>query len=263
MTESESTAAGYIKLTLPPTISTESRETFESILWWETSFSTETVTPLSPTAAQSSSAQSPPSYADPNLRSRLVLLNDQGDVVGTLADNEKITEHASLSVENQGQHEKEPVLIEQGAGHGGAVAFTATPVSQLSWTPTANPNNSNLIAGADYLSKGIIVGSGWLSRQMESGAATWVKSRPPTDSPMQFNPTTKSRLATANKYTGKAVVVTGKTAAVIGGVASAVGAKIAQATGGDSPSKGSGGWRGMVNKSLVAFNTVSDSLEAG
>lgn len=247
-------SAGFIRLTLPQQVSTEVRETFESILWCETSFSTTT-------AASTTTDAAPPSYADPNLRSRLVLLNDQGDVVGTLANHDTITEDASLSAENQGQHEKEPVLIEQVAGS--STGFTATPVSKLTWNPTPNPENSAIITGADFLSKGIIVGAGWLSQRMESGASNWVKTRPPTESPMEFKPTTKSRLETANKYTGKAVVVTGKTAAVIGSAASAVGARIAQATGAnDGPGKGSSGWRGMVNKSLVAFNTVSDSIEA-
>lgn len=252
--------SGFIRVTLPAGLSAETRETFESILWCEASFST-----TLEEAMTTQMTAPPPDYADPSLRSRLVLLNDSGDVVGTLSGNEHVVEDPSLSAEGQGSNEKEPVIIEQTVSSTGEADFTATPLSKLKWEPTPNPSGSGIITAADYLSRGIIVGAGYISRNMEAGASKWVTTRPSTTKPMEFTPTTKARLATANKYTGKAVVVTGKTAAVIADAAGRFGTKIGQSTGMNSNSDGKppAGWRGVLNKSLIALNTVSDAVEAG
>lgn len=250
--------AGFIKVTLPSTISTEERETFEATLWNLTSFSSNPNTPA---------VENPPSYADPSLRSKLVLIDQKsGQVLGSLSDD-KISEDPSLSLEGQGAYEKEPVVIESGVSGsttpgGSAFDFTARPLS--AFEPTPNPNNSSIITAADWISRGIVVGAEVLGRTFETGASKYVSSRPATSKPMVFSPATNSRLATGNVYTGKAVQVSGKAAALIGGLAASAGDRIGKATGlqgkgGKSP----GGVRGFVNSSLVAFNTVSDSVEKG
>ncbi|KAK4058000.1 hypothetical protein OIO90_000739 [Microbotryomycetes sp. JL221] len=251
--------AGFIKLTLPPSIDTESRETFESILWNQTSFSTT----IASTRAPDGSNDLPPSYADPSLRSKLVLVNQKGDVLGTLSDSLHLQEDPTLSIEGQEQkHEKEPVVVEATDSKTSPFDFSVRPISEFRDTP--NPTNSSIITAGDWISKGIIVGAEGLARSFEWGADR-LTSKPPTDKPMTFSPTAQNRADKANQYTGQVVKVSGKAAAAIGEVATNVGARIGKATGLQQTADGKPpkGLRGVVNKSLVAFNTVVDSLETG
>lgn len=267
-------------MTLPSSISTEDREQFEATLWNLTSFSSSTT----------AGADTPPSYADPSLRSKLVLVDQSnGQVLGALSPSMKLSEDPSLGAEGQGEHEKEPVVIEASTSSGSTTPggskfdFTARPLS--AFEPTPNPNNSRIISGADFISRGIVVGADMLGRAFETGAEKFVSSRPATTKPMEFSPSTSKRLATGNAYTGKAVQVrlrsrsthrhqadpsllarqvSGKAAALIGGLAASAGDKIGKVTGlqgagGKAPT----GIRGFVNSSLVAFNTVTDSIEVG
>lgn len=68
-----------------------------------------------------------------------------------------------------------------------------------------------------------------------------------------------------NLYTGKAVVVSGKAAAMIGSMASSVGDRVGKTLGIQNKPDGKPpkGVKGLINRSLVAFNSVTDSLETG
>lgn len=247
--------AGFIKLTLPTGIDTERRETFEAILWGLTSFST--------TSSRAEPGEAPPSYADPAMRSKLVIVNEKGAVVGTLANNMTVSEDPLLSKEGQGpSHEKEPVVIEPSASASSPFDFSARPVS--AWQGTPNPTGSSIITAADWVSNGIIVGADMISRSVEWGAGKYITSRKATDKPMEFSPAAKTRADKANLYTGKVVVVSSKAARAVGDAAAAVGGRLGKGLGiqskeGEEPK----GLKGLVNKSLVAFNTVLDAAEQG
>lgn len=181
-------AAGFIKVTLPASIDSEHREAFESILWGLTSFSTG--------AVPTTTGATPPSYADPSLRSKLVLVDDHGAVLGSLPSS-AIAEDPSLSAEGQGEHEKEPVIIEPTTSAPGSTShfdFTARPLSE--WTPTPNPTSSRIIDAGDWISRGVVVGAEVLGRAFEAGADKWVASRPATEKPMVFSPSTSKSVAT-------------------------------------------------------------------
>ncbi|KAM0793282.1 hypothetical protein ACM66B_000743 [Microbotryomycetes sp. NB124-2] len=247
--------AGFIKLTLPPGVDSELRETFEAVLWNQTSFS-------APLAASNDDA--PPSYADPSLRSKLVLVDNKGTVLGALSPSLNIAEDPTLSVEGQGpKHEKEPVIVEATDSKTSPFDFNVRPIS--SYQPTPNPTNSSIITAGDWISKGIIIGAEGLARSFEWGADRYVSRNKATDKPIEFSPTAKKRAETANMYTGKAVQVSGKAAAAIGEVAQNIGARIGKATGLQQSADGKPpkGFKGAINKSLVAFNTVLDSVETG
>ncbi|ORY80230.1 senescence-associated protein-domain-containing protein [Leucosporidium creatinivorum] len=249
----ENEDAGFIKVILPSNVDVETHESFQSILWNLTTFST---------GAAPSLGAPPPAYADQDLRSKLVLVDDHGEVLGSLSSNLAVSEDPSLSAEGQGVHEKEPVVIEASSSTS-HFDFTARPLS--AFTPTPNPSNSTIINAADFLSRGIVVGAEVLGRGMEAGADKWVKSRPATEKPMVFSPSTSKHVATGNHYTGKAVVVSGKAAAMIGSLAQTAGDKIGKGLGIQSNPSGKPptGIKGFVNKSLVAVNVVFDSFETG
>ncbi|KDE08538.1 hypothetical protein MVLG_01315 [Microbotryum lychnidis-dioicae p1A1 Lamole] len=287
---SEQENSGSIKVTLPSTIDTVSRETFEHVLWGMTSF------------ASSSSARSggahPPAYSPSNygtapssptlgattitpstndLRSQLVLVDSNGNLVGTLADNVSLHEDASLAQEQQGENEKEPVIVETSAvtsasgtssgattptsGGGHHFDFSVRPLSAFNQTP--NPSNSTIITWGDYLSHGIIVGGDLVSRTLEYGADTLVSKRAPTSKPLVFSETTKSRMGQTTAYSGQVVKVSNKAAKMVGDAAARVGDRIGKATGIQTQPSGKApkGLKGLVNKSLIAFNTVLDASE--
>ncbi|GAA5834945.1 hypothetical protein JCM11251_002068 [Rhodosporidiobolus azoricus] len=162
----------------------------------------------------------------------------------------------------------EPVVIDASEGqvmdpNHPSVTYSVKPVSF--YRPAENPQNSGLISAANFLSRGIIVGSEILSRQFETGAGKYVSSRPATTTPMVFKQETKARLAQGNHYTQTATVYSGKAAAAVGNVASKLGDKIGKSTGIQSQPGGPPptGWRGALASTLTAVSTVADHLEAG
>ncbi|GAA5898600.1 hypothetical protein JCM6882_000876 [Rhodosporidiobolus microsporus] len=144
-----------------------------------------------------------------------------------------------------------------------SVTYSVKPVSF--YRPADNPQNSTIITGANFLSRGIILGSEILSRQFETGAGKYVSSRPATNTPMVFKPETKARFAQGRDVTQTATVYSGKAAAAVGNLASKLGDKIGKSTGIQSQPGGPPptGWRGALASTLTAVNTVADHLEAG
>ncbi|SCV68178.1 BQ2448_299 [Microbotryum intermedium] len=291
--EVEQANSGSIKVTLPFTIDTGSRETFEHVLWGMTSFASTSSTNL----AASSGLIQPPAYSHSDygtapslptggattitpstndLRSQLVLVDSSGNLVGTLADNVSLHEDASLAQEHQGQNEKEPVIVEVSAltssgtnsgattptsGGGHHFDFSVRPLSAFNQTP--NPSNSTIITWGDYLSHGIIVGGELVSRTIELSADTFVSKRAATSKPLVFSETTKNRTAQTTAYSGQVVKVSNKAAKMVGDAAAKVGDRIGKATGIQTQPSGKAprGLKGLVNKSLIAFNNVLDATE--
>lgn len=221
----DESTSGFFKITLPSTVETEARETFEAVLWGLTGFS-------SPTSEASVTSPKPTPVHDKDLRSKLVLVDDQGTVLGAIGDGqagESLAEDPSLSLENQGLHEKEPVVVEASQGSGNAFNFTVRPLSKFE--PTPNPSGSSIINAADFISRGIVVGAEMIGRTMEYGADRYTNSRKATDAPIVFSPTTTKSIQTTHAYTGKVVKVSAKTAATIGSLANGVGDKIGKSLG--------------------------------
>ncbi|GAA6006523.1 hypothetical protein JCM10207_004961 [Rhodosporidiobolus poonsookiae] len=271
--ESES---GFIKLVLPTgsdgsaPVDPETRELFEAALYG-----------LYRGAAPGNVEQL--TDAAPN---QLYLVDEaSGQVVGELATQGMVLEEdghvaggkmadapGSIPAVGEGRTSldgHEPVVIDSlvpvdDAAGAPSITYSVKPVSAY-YQPAENPGNSSLIGAANFLSRGIIVGSNLLAKQFEGGAGRFVASRPATTSPMVFTPETKARFEKGNAYTAKATVYSGKAARAVGNLASQLGDKIGKSTGiqsqpGGPPPKG---WKGAVASTLTAVNTVVDHLEAG
>ncbi|KAM0755437.1 hypothetical protein T439DRAFT_320125 [Meredithblackwellia eburnea MCA 4105] len=251
--EEDGDGAGFIKLTLGASTTSDDRELFEHFLWSLASFS-------SPTESR-------------DLRSKLVLVDETtGVVIGELATGDlSIAEDPHLALEGQGsEHEKEPVVVDldgvspYSEGHKSPQGLvTIQPVS--AWRPLDNPTNSRLIDWADYVSRGVIVGAETISKGLNMGAESIVTRSNPTETPLVFSPTTKSAVERGHKITSGAVKISAKTVGLIGDFAAHLGDFVGKKTGIQSTPSGKPpkGIRGVINRSLIAFNAVVDAAQIG
>ncbi|GAA6031901.1 hypothetical protein JCM8097_003327 [Rhodosporidiobolus ruineniae] len=276
------TEEGFIKLTLPhpaaaegTTLDPETRELFEAALFG-----------LYRGQDASSSVGRPGMSSHPSANQLYLVDETTGQVLGELETEGMVLQEDAQLAAGQTADEKpvppaahvsgapslaveghEAVVIDSlepvSAGDAPSVRYSVTPIS--TYSPAANPQNSSVISAANYLSRGIIVGSEILSRAFESGAGKYVASRPASKTPLVFKPETRARFEQGNRVTQQATVYSGKAAAAVGRVAGALGNKIGKSTGIQSKPGGAPptGWRGALASTLTAVNTVADHLEAG
>ncbi|KAI5475060.1 hypothetical protein MNV49_002052 [Pseudohyphozyma bogoriensis] len=256
--ELEEAERGFVKLILSNDIDPEEKELFDNTLWTMTASSSgggEGEIELGEVGASVGDSK-----ADASLRSRLVLIDDlSGRVVGQLPSS-GVQEDSALASPEPG-HEDEPVVVDAQSGPAGLV--TVQPVS--SWKPTPNPTGSKIIEWGDWVSSGIVYGAEQAAKGLEYGSNRFTSSTKPLDTPLVFSPRTHANVQTGHNFTAGAVKVSGKTVEIIGGLASKLGDRVGKAVGIQSTPGGAPptGARGLVNRSLVAFNSVLDGLESG
>ncbi|GAA5995229.1 senescence-associated domain-containing protein [Rhodotorula paludigena] len=280
-----------IRVTLPPDTDGETRETFEAALYGL--YRGPPSGRLSAPGSAGGSGSVTPVQTEPN--SLYLVDEDSGRVVGQLAgpgdahglrleedaalqqgevhDAPGSTASARAKVNDVAAHE--PVVIDAlavaGAGQAGessvatvdAQGFSVTPVSH--YQPAENPQNSKVIATANLVSRGIIVGSRLLAAQMERGAGRYVASRPATTTPMVFKESTKGAFDRSSRWTQQATVYSGKAAGAVGNMAAKVGDRIGKAAGIQSQPGGPPptGWKSTLASTLTAVSTLADHLETG
>lgn len=187
-------------------------------------------------------------------RESLVLVDStDGHEVGVL-DNIKFTEVANL------KHDKSPVEIVLNQETGQAVV---QPLSEE--TCALKPNkyeNDTLLTTANDFSKGMIYVSGKVSSGMDSTATWWVKHRPAAEKPVVFKESTKKNFQTASKVTGKGAHYSHKAVGVVTDAAATLGAKLAPSRKPKDKTKSDDSKRGLLSRSLLAFSTVMDGVDA-
>ncbi|PLW09847.1 hypothetical protein PCANC_21368 [Puccinia coronata f. sp. avenae] len=153
----------------------------------------------------------------------------------------------------------QPVMVSltssgQGAGHSTA---------QVSALPPGG--GSQILNGAEWVSRGIIAGSEVVSGLIKKSGKSYLASSKPADTPITFSSTTHANADKVLGFTRSACKVSGKTAALVGTVFGKVGDQIGKSTGIQRTPNGAppSGARGYVHKGLVAFNTIVDSIETG
>ena len=239
---------GFVELSLPAGVSAEERDTLDSILVEMTNFTPPALHPA-PLAA---------SLSKTSLRNQLVLMDDAGEVVGTLADDHKVAEDGTLFDAAHADDHSAVVIESSPAG------LTATQ-----WAPVANPTNSSLIAAANFVSSGVVVGSEWAARKMEAAAGRQLAGESRLaggkHSELVFHPIAGKGAAAGLKLTKGVLTVTGKTVSLLSSAAAGVGDRLGRTLGIQSSPSGKPptGLRGVVNRALVAANSVVDSLEYG
>ncbi|KAK4706130.1 spartin, partial [Phenoliferia sp. Uapishka_3] len=240
----EDEGSGFIKVTLPSTCATEDREYFEHYL-----LGFATLSDVDPPAN---------STLPPDLSSRLVLIDEeQGNIIGEVSADQPFKEDLQLSTESP-----DAVVVEYTDSKDGII--TIRPAASA-WTPTENPSGSSIISFADFISKGIVVGSEALGRGMHYGASKVVEKSKPTQNPAVFSERTKNYIGQGHKVTSRAVRISGQTVEIVGDFAAKFGDTFGKTLGIQTTSSGKQptGIRGLVNHSLVAIDTLAGSIGTG
>ena len=186
-------------------------------------------------------------------RKDLVLVDSEdGHVVGSVPQTHLIVnEDPSLS---QPGHEKDPVFVD----------ITSDPTSQQN-TVTVTPATMNeyraqssLVRAADVVSSGILYSSNTFSKGINSSANWYINKRPTSELPVTFQPATLERVRKIHQLSNSAVVISAKATGFLAQAAHSMGAGVRQKIAGDEKA---GKKPSLLNKSLIAFETIADSID--
>lgn len=195
---------------------------------------------------------------------RLALVDDKGVIVGELSGDIELTEDASLG-KGGASNPEEPVVVSfPDPELDGKARATVSPLSHI--YSEYGQSGSRLIGGAEWISRGILIGSETLSAKLHGAARGFIGSRPPTATPMVFTDKANRRADVAQNVTRSTVLFTGKVAAGVGRIASNAGDRLGKATqsknkdGTDAPP---GAIKQGVSSGLAAMGTIKTALESG
>jgi hypothetical protein len=185
-------------------------------------------------------------------RKDLVLVDaEDGHVVGSVnQDNLVIHEDPVL---RQPGHEKDPVLIDISSD-------PSTNKNTLTVSPAATDhrNQSSLVYAAEKISSGIMFSTNAISKGINSSVDWYIKRHPTSDLPVTFQPSTLERVRKIHHLSNSAVVISAKATGFLASAAHSLGSGIRHKLGSeDKPGKKPG----FLNKSLIAFETIADSID--
>jgi spartin len=185
-------------------------------------------------------------------RKDLVLVDSEdGHVVGSVPqDNLVVYEDPTLS---QPGHEKDPVMIdiaEDPSTHKNMLRVSPAMVDYRA--------QSSLIRTADMISSGIVFSSNTISKGIESSANWYISKRPTSDLPVTFQPTTLERVRKIHNLSNSAVAISSKATGLLASAAHSLGSGVRRTLRSeDKPGKKPS----LLNKSLIAFETIADSID--
>lgn len=127
-------------------------------------------------------------------------------------------------------------------------------------------SDSKIVSGAEWISRGLLVGSERLSAKMSSSARNYTTSRPATETPLVFTDKAKRRADRVQGVARSAVMLSGRGAAAVGRVASRVGQSIGKKTAPSNPSppgedKPPSKFKAAFGAGIAAIDTVATALE--
>ncbi|KAK2072447.1 hypothetical protein P8C59_006803 [Phyllachora maydis] len=197
-------------------------------------------------------------------RGQIVLVDEEdGSVIGELTDGFQVVEDSKLKPGS-----KDPVEISLPAE--GAHAIKVAPASDEYLELARHPayRKSKIVSNAAAASRLIVTGSEMVSKVLVNQADSFAQKTQPAKQPLTFKPSVREHIRRINTVTVGAKGLSTKAVGKIGNVAQNLGASLAR-------SKKDGGGRGydpdgqplenykpgLLNKSLMAFNTVVDGVE--
>lgn len=126
---------------------------------------------------------------------------------------------------------------------------------------------STIVNSATKASRLIVTTSDVVSRTLQSQADSFTKNTKPNAKPVTFAPSTHDRIRRINNISDRAATFSSATVGTIGNIAQNFGASVTRrkdgrARGFDKDGNAIDTYKpGMLNKSLMAFNTVVDGIE--
>jgi spartin len=151
----------------------------------------------------------------------------------------------------------------------GSQNISVQPISQSYVEMEYHPayKKSTIVSSASKASRLIVTTSDFVSKTMQSQANSFTKNTKPVAKPVTFEQTTHDRVRRINHFSTKAATMSATTVGAIGHVAQNFGAGITRRKDGRSRGFDKDGTPidtykpGVLNKSLMAFNTVVDGIE--
>ena len=186
-------------------------------------------------------------------RKDLVLVDaEDGHVVGSIPQSNLIVnEDPALS---QPGHEKDPVFVD-------IVSDPKSHQNTLTVTPAIMGEyraKSSLVRAADVVSTGILYSSNAISNGINSSANWYVNKRPTSELPVNFQPATLERVRKIHQLSNTAVVISAKATGFLAQAAHSLGAGVRHKIAGEEKA---GKKHSLLNKSLIAFETIADSID--
>ncbi|OLN88124.1 Spartin [Colletotrichum chlorophyti] len=210
---------------------------------------------------------------------RIVLVDEEdGSVIGELTENYQVVEDLGVKPGTKGKlggktaeldshGMPDPVEITLPADN--SQAITVQPVSQEYREMIMHPayKKSFLVSNASKASRLIVTSSDLVARGLQTGADSFTHKTKPNAKPMTFTPAAHERVRRINQFSTKAAGLSATTVGSIGKVAQNLGATLARKKDGsgrgyDKDGNPIEGYKpGLLNRSLMAFNTVADGID--
>ncbi|KAI9730678.1 MAG: hypothetical protein M1834_005646 [Cirrosporium novae-zelandiae] len=199
---------------------------------------------------------------------QIVLINEEdGSVVGELSEGFNVVETENV---HPGSKTADPVQIQlPQEGQGNQITVQNADEEYLQMARHPAYKNSTIVQNAAVASRLIVTGSTFISNALTSGADSFTRKTKPNPKPMTFAPTTHARVRRISTMTQSAAGISSKTVGQIGKYAQNFGAsmvgrgerkkKVAYDKDGkpiETKYK-----PGLLNKSMMAFSTITDGLE--
>ncbi|KAF3903006.1 Spartin [Dactylellina cionopaga] len=202
---------------------------------------------------------------NPGQGGRLVLVDEQdGRIVGELSEGFNVVESQGIQAGS-----KSPVEVSLPT-HPGSHDLIIKPVGPINhadiFGAAEHPAyaGSTIVSKAAWASKFIVTAATYAATAMESGATKFTQKTNPVAEPLTFTPTTHDRVRKIHTFTHGASGFSSKTIGKVQEVAQNIGAKVAGKVDRDGneidkkvPTK-----PGLLNKSMIAFSTLADGIDA-
>jgi len=186
-------------------------------------------------------------------RQDLVLVDSEdGRVVGSVPQ-ENLIVNEDPSLQRSG-HEKDPVLVDISVD-----PKTKKQTLTVSPAPEDYATKSSIVQVAGMISSGILFSSNALAKGIDSSANWYINRGPTSELPIKFEQSTLERVRRIHYLSNSAVAVSAKATGFLASAAHSLGSGIRH----KFVSDGKPGKKPrLLNKSLIAFETIADTLDA-
>lgn len=194
---------------------------------------------------------------------RIVLVDEEdGSVIGELGETYQIVEDSAVKPGS-----KEPVELSLPADGGQIISVQPASPEYVEMEMHPSYRKSSLVSTASKASRLIVSTSDMVNKALQNQADTFTKNTKPVTEPVTFTPTAHDRIRRINQFSSKAAHLSSSTVGHIGKLAQNVGAGLTKKKDGGARGYDASGnpietyKPGVLNKSLMAFNTVADGIE--
>ncbi|KGQ04505.1 Spartin [Beauveria bassiana D1-5] len=193
---------------------------------------------------------------------RIVLVDEEdGSVIGELSDGFKVVEDSGV---RPGTKDPVEITLPQDGSHN----ISVEPVEYDCIEDSVHPayKKSTLVSGATRASRLLITTSDYVGKLLQNQADSFTHKTEPVANPVTFTPATHERIRRINQFSSKAAGLSASTVGSISKVtqnlASNIRRKDGKARGYDKDGNMIDSYKpGILNKSLMAFNTIVDGAE--